>query len=244
MGDWIVPDWPAPAGVKAVVTTRSGGFSSAPFDTFNLGDHVGDDPENVSRNRALLRDRLNLDLEPFWLRQVHGCGVAGCRPGGGAVDADASVSTVPGLACAVLTADCLPILLCNRSASRVAAVHAGWRGLASGVIEAALDRFGEPGEEVLAWLGPAIGPQAFEVGGEVRERFIALDPAHRDAFAPGRPGHWMADIYALARRILAARRLGFVGGGDYCTVSDADRFFSYRRDGLTGRMASLVWLEG
>lgn len=242
MSEWIFPDWPAPAGVAAAITTRRGGFSAAPFDTFNLGDHVGDDPENVSRNRTLLRHRLDLDLEPFWLHQVHGCTVADCGSDDAPLEADASVSTTPGLACAVLTADCLPILLCNRSASRVAAVHAGWRGLAAGVVEAALDRFGEPGGEIIAWLGPAIGPQAFEVGAEVRERFMALDSGHREAFTPGRPGHWMADIYALARRILAGRRLGFVGGGDYCTVSDADRFFSYRRDGVTGRMASLVWL--
>jgi YfiH family protein len=205
---------------------------------------VGDDPEKVLRNRSLLRAHLGLDREPFWLRQVHGCTVAGCGSGDQSVEADASVSTNPGHPCAVLTADCLPVLFCNQRANRVAAIHAGWRGLAAGVIEAALDRFDDDGDEILAWLGPAIGPQQFEVGDEVREQFIALDPDHAKSFTAGRSGHWMADIYGLARRRLELREVGFVGGGDYCTVSEADRFFSYRRDGgVTGRMASLIWLE-
>ncbi len=243
MVDWIEPDWPAAGQVRAVITTRGGGHSAPPFDTLNLADHVGDDPARVARNRALLREALGLRREPFWLRQVHGCAVAGFQSGAGCVEADASVSQVPGQPCAVLTADCLPLLLCNRAGSRVAAVHAGWRGLVAGIIPAALDRFEEPGEQLLAWLGPAIGPQAFEVGSEVRDRFLALDPRHAAAFRPGRGGRWWADIYDLARRVLADRGLGFVGGGDYCTVGDQDRFFSYRRDGVTGRMASLIWIE-
>ena len=149
----------------------------------------------------------------------------------------------PGRVCAVLTADCLPLLLCDRAGTRVAAVHAGWRGLAAGVIEAAVERLGRPGPELLAWLGPAIGPDAFEVGPEVRAAFVRSDPAAADAFVPARPGHWLADIYLLARLRLAALGVGLVSGGDYCTVSDPERFYSFRRDGVTGRMASLIWLE-
>jgi YfiH family protein len=145
--------------------------------------------------------------------------------------------------CAVLTADCLPLLLCNRSGSRVAAVHAGWRGLLAGVVESTLDRFAEPGEELLAWLGPAIGPTAFEVGEEVREAFLKRDPADESAFLPGVPGHWLANIYRLAENRLNARNIGYIGGGDHCTLSEPERFFSYRRDGVTGRMASLIWIE-
>lgn len=243
MRDWIVPEWPAPESIRAVITTRSGGVSCAPFDSFNLAEHVGDDPKAVAANRTLLRRALDLEAEPLWLEQVHGCGVAdgdaavvGCR-------ADAVTATRPGRVCAVLTADCLPLLLCNRNGSRVAAVHAGWRGLADGVIEAALERFEEPAEELLAWLGPAIGPQAFEVGPEVREALLIRERADAGAFVPNRPGHWLADIYALARNRLQRAGVGFVGGGDSCTVSEPERFFSYRRDGVTGRMASLIWID-
>jgi len=242
MVEWIRPDWPAPERVRAVITTRAGGFSDAPYASLNLGDHVGDDPATVRKNRRLLAAALNLPAAPHWLRQVHGCEVAQCgvdQPGG---VADAVVATRPQQVCAVLTADCLPLLLCNRQGDRVAAVHAGWRGLAAGVIEAAIDRFEQPGEELLAWLGPAIGPRAFEVGGEVREAFIAQDARAEAAFAPARPGRWLADIYHLARLRLEEKKLGYVGGGDYCTVTDSERFYSYRRDGVTGRMASLIWL--
>ncbi len=241
---WIVPDWPAPKQVRARVTSRQGGLSRAPFDSFNLAFHVGDDAESVAKNRALLRERLGLKHEPIWLDQVHGCDMveisghqqSGCR-------ADAVTTTESGQVCAVLTADCLPILLCNRSGSRVAAVHAGWRGLLAGVIEESVAGFSDSGEDLMAWLGPAIGPNAFEVGTEVRDAFTAANPEDESAFVANRPGHWLADIYALARNRLRQHNIGFVGGGDYCTVSQPEWFFSYRRDGRTGRMASLIWID-
>ena len=240
---WIVPDWPAPPRVRACTSTRSGGHSSAPYAGFNLGDHVGDDPAAVAANRRLLAAELELPAQPRWLRQVHGCAVLDAAAEGADCTADAVLARGPGRVCAVLTADCLPLLLCDRAGTRVAAVHAGWRGLAAGVIEAAVERLGRPPSELLAWLGPAIGPDAFEVGPEVRAAFVRSDPAAADAFVPVRPGHWLADIYRLARLRLAALGVGLVSGGDYCTVSDPERFYSFRRDGVTGRMASLIWLE-
>ena len=243
MTEALIPDWPAPEHVKALITTRRGGCSQTPYDGMNLADHVGDDPERVSNNRALLRQKFNLPAEPNWLQQVHGCQVAACGSSAAPVEADAVVAEQPGQVCAVMTADCLPLLICNDSGSRVAAVHAGWRGLAAGVIEAALDRFDEPGESLLVWLGPAIGPDRFEVGDDVRELFLNSGQAHETAFKPGAPGRWLADIYQLARVRLMERNIGFVGGGDYCTVTDEKRFFSYRRDGSTGRMASLIWID-
>lgn len=243
MTDWIEPDWPAPAQVRTVITTRRCGVSASPFDAFNLADHVGDDPESVRRNREQLRKVLGFSSEPRWLEQVHGCDVAEEDSWESACQADAATATRPGTVCAVLTADCLPLLICNRSGSRVAAVHAGWRGLAAGVIEATLGRFEDAPSELLVWLGPAIGPAAFEVGPEVREAFLAVHPTDEICFVSNRPGHWLADIYQLARNRLQRAGIGYVGGGDYCTVSEPERFFSYRRDGITGRMASLIWLE-
>ncbi len=240
---WIRPEWPAPPGVRAVSTTRRGGYSTTPYDSLNLGDHVGDDPLTVRQNRAHLKTVLNLPSDPLWLQQVHGCDVVEGTSGVSGCQADAITTSTPGVVCAVLTADCLPLLLCNRSGTRVAAVHAGWRGLCAGVIESALDRFAEPGEELLAWLGPAIGPMAFEVGNEVRLAFLEWDPANEVAFLPGVPGHWLANIYRLAENRLNARNIGFIGGGGRCTLSQPERFFSYRRDGVTGRMASLIWIE-
>lgn len=242
--DWIEPDWPAPAAVRAACTLRSGGVSRGPYTSLNLSDHVGDDPSCVARNRALLRHDLALPGEPLWLRQVHGRDVAMV----GGVDpadcvADASVAIGPGIVCAVLTADCLPFLLCDRAGTRVAAVHAGWRGLASGVVEAAVARMQAPPEDLLVWLGPAIGPDVFEVGDEVREAFLSYDPGGTAAFRPSPAGRWLADIYLVARRRLDLLGAGQVWGGGYCTVTDPDRFFSYRRDGATGRMASLIWLN-
>lgn len=241
--EWIEPDWPAPPRVRALTTTRSGGVSRGPYAGLNLGDHVGDQPRAVRRNRALLRRELGLPAPPLWLEQVHGCEVlrvegdaAGCR-------ADAAVTREPGRVCAVLTADCLPLLLCDRAGRRVAAVHAGWRGLLEGVIESAVEALALPGAQLLCWLGPAIGAGAFEVGPEVRARFVERDPGSAAAFRPSPAGRWLADIQALARRRLAAREVGFVTGGDYCTLSDPGRFYSYRRDGVTGRMASLIWIE-
>ncbi len=237
---FIVPDWPAPAGVRALSTTRRGGVSVPPWQGFNLGDHVGDDPLAVAANRAALR--RDLPAEPVWLSQVHGTrcvDAATARPG---AQADAGFTRQRGVVCAVLTADCLPVLLCDEKATVVGIAHAGWRGLAAGVIETTVAAMGEPGGRLMAWLGPAIGAQAFEVGGEVRELFLAGDAAAADAFAAGAGGKWMCDIYRLARRRLHALGIYRIAGADFCTANDPQRFFSYRRDGVTGRMASLIWL--
>ena len=239
MSDWLIPDWPAPAGVKACVTTRAGGVSLAPFDSLNLGDHVDDSPEAVAENRRRLTDHFS--IQPAWLQQVHGIVVAHADPGR-VVTADASWTATPGIACAAMTADCLPALFCDRAGTRVAAAHAGWRGLAAGVLEATLDSLDVPAADTLVWLGPAIGPQAFEVGPEVRETFVQQLPQAAEAFVPSHnPGKFMADIYKLARLRLAARGVTAVYGGGFCTVTDP-RFFSYRRSPRTGRFASLIWL--
>ncbi|MCY1289039.1 Polyphenol oxidase [compost metagenome] len=238
--DWIVPDWPAPARVRACVTTRAGGVSQGPFASFNLAEHVDDDPTAVAENRRRLTAALG--CRPAWLRQVHGIQVAVADPARVA-EADASWTATPGVACTVMTADCLPALFCNRAGTRVAAAHAGWRGLANGVLEATLDALGVAADEVLVWLGPAIGAQAFEVGGEVREAFVGWQPETAQAFvASANPGKFVADIYALARIRLAARGVAAVYGGGFCTVGDP-RFYSYRRAARTGRFASLVWLQ-
>ncbi|MFS2070171.1 peptidoglycan editing factor PgeF [Pseudomonas sp. CT11-2] len=237
---WLTPDWPAPASVKACVTTRAGGVSLAPFDSLNLGDHVDDSPEAVAENRRRLTDRFS--IQPAWLQQVHGIVVAQADPNLVAT-ADASWTATPGIACTAMTADCLPALFCDRAGTRVAAAHAGWRGLAAGVLEATLDSLAVPPEDVLVWLGPAIGPQAFEVGPEVRETFVQQLPEAAQAFVPSQnAGKFMADIYELARLRLAARGVTAVYGGGFCTVTDP-RFFSYRRSPRTGRFASLIWLE-
>ncbi|MDJ0807704.1 MAG: peptidoglycan editing factor PgeF [Gammaproteobacteria bacterium] len=239
----LTPEWPAPPNVRAVITTRIGGLSQGAYAGLNLGDHVGDDPVAVAGNRALLRDRLGLPAEPHWLTQVHGCRVTSTDDASPGCEADGVCADLPGRVCAVLTADCLPLLICDRQGERVCAVHAGWRGLAAGVIEAALRRLDRPPADLLVWLGPAIGPRAFEVGDEVRQAFIRQSSAAEAAFEPSRSGHWLADLYALARQRLTRLGAGFVGGGDYCTVTDRERFYSYRRDGVTGRMASLIWLQ-
>jgi len=239
----LTPTWPAPASVRAVISTRMGGVSQPPFNSLNLGDHVGDNLAAVAENRQRLEVAARLPAAPIWLNQVHGTRVLDCALPLDSREADASITSRPGQVCVVMTADCLPILLCNQAGKRVAAVHAGWRGLADGVIEAALAGFDDPARQLLVWLGPAIGPDAFEVGAEVRERFLQDDPQAASAFRPGRPGRWVADIYRLARLRLERAGVGFVGGGDYCTVTDPKRFFSYRRDGVTGRMASLIWIE-
>lgn len=236
----IKPDWPAPAAVQALVTTRAGGVSLPPYDSLNLGDHVGDDPVAVVLNRQRLRALL--PAEPRWLKQVHGTVVAKADMIVEPVEADAAVSFTAGMVCAVLTADCLPVLFCDRQGTRVAAAHAGWRGLAAGVLEAAAAAMQCPSSDILAWLGPAIGPQAFEVGEEVREAFVRDLPAAARAFAPRQSGKWLADIYELARLRLARAGVREVYGGGLCTYSDSERFYSYRRDKATGRMAALVWL--
>ncbi|MFV9656875.1 peptidoglycan editing factor PgeF [Pseudomonas sp. NY15366] len=238
--DWLTPDWPAPANVRACVTTRGGGVSAAPFDTFNLGDHVDDDPAAVASNRAHLVDMLG--CQPAWLRQVHGIVVAEADPAV-VVEADGNWTATPGIACTAMTADCLPALFCDRAGTRVAAAHAGWRGLVGGVLEATVKALNVAPQELLVWLGPAIGPSAFEVGAEVREAFVQQHAEAASAFVPSvNAGKFMADIYQLARIRLAAIGVTAVSGGGFCTYSDP-RFYSYRRSPRTGRFASLIWLQ-
>lgn len=226
----------------AYSTTRLGGVSAGPFASLNLGDHVGDDPGSVVLNRFRVRKGLGLPGEPLWLRQVHGCEVAEAGAAPVPCAADAAVARLPGQVCAVMTADCLPVLLCDRLGQAVAAVHAGWRGLAAGVLERAVSAMGVDSDQVLAWLGPAIGPDSFEVGPEVRDRFLDSDPGAGEAFCAGSRGRWLADLYTLARLRLERAGVTAVFGGGHCTYSDPKRFFSFRRDGVTGRMASLIWL--
>jgi YfiH family protein len=238
---FIYPDWPAPANVKALQTTRQGGISAAPYDTLNLGLHVGDDPVRVNRNRQLLEPLM--PSEPVWLEQVHGIEVANADQAACRVVADASVAKQRGSVCVVMTADCLPVLLCDEAGSVVGAAHAGWKGLVSGVIEATVREMGVAPQKLMAWLGPAIGPEAFEVGPEVREDFTAHDANAAEAFTPhGGQGKFHADIYRLARQRLDALGISRVYGGSFCTHHQRDKFFSYRRDGVTGRMGTFVWL--
>ena len=238
------PDWPAPPGVHAFVTTRDlPGRSVAPFERCNLGDRCGDAPEAVAANRAGLVGALGLPAPPHWLRQVHGSAVA-TFDAAAAMDAvpseaDAALTRRAGVVLAVLTADCLPILLCRDDGAAVAAVHAGWRGLASGVVEAALAALGEP-DRLLAWIGPAIGAASYEVGADVRDAFVGPDAGAGAAFAPTRPGHWHCDLAALARRRLHTAGVSRVHGGGFDTCADP-RFYSYRRQPQTGRFASLIW---
>jgi YfiH family protein len=236
--DCIIPGWDAPANVRTLVTTRNGGVSLAPWHNCNLGDHVGDDPAAVVENRHRLREHL--PSEPVWLKQVHGVTCVDAQVSV-SNEADAAFTRSPGVVCAVLTADCLPVLLCDAAGSVVAAAHAGWRGLAAGILESTVRSMGVPGEQIMAWLGPAIGPDNFEVGGEVRKTFIAHDPLAAAAFAQRTNGRWLCDIYQLARQRLAALGVCRIASADFCTVRDTERFFSYRRDGITGRMASLIW---
>lgn len=238
----FTPDWPLPPGVRAASTTRLGGASGGPFAGFNLGDHVGDDPRAVAANRAALGAALGLPAPPGWLSQVHGCAVAGPDDPAGSA-ADARYADRPGVVCAVLTADCLPLLLCSDDGREIAAVHCGWRGLAAGIVGRAIGRFATPARAVSAWLGPAIGPVAFEVGPEVREAFVRADAGAAACFRAGRGTRWLADLCGLARRALLAGGVQRIAGGGVCTVADAARFYSYRRDGVTGRMASLIWRD-
>ena len=240
--EFIFHDWPAPPNVRVVITTRAGGVSHAPYDNFNLGTHAGDDPTAVRENRARLRTALAFPAEPLWLKQVHGVAVVDAAQGGAEPQADGAFAAQPGAVCVVLTADCLPVLLCNRQGTKVAALHVGWRGLARGVIEAGVKAMGVPGNELLAWLGPAIGPASFEVGPEVHAAFVQHDAQAAQAFRAVREGKYLADIYQLARQRLQHLGVAAVYGGGFCTVAERERFFSYRRDGATGRMASLIWL--
>lgn len=236
---WIIPDWPAPANVCALVTTRHGGISSGPYASLNLGTRTDDDPAAVAENRARLQ--AHLPQPPKWLAQVHGAHVVDADALQDIPAADASVALQPGTVCAILIADCLPILFTDRAGSCVAAAHAGWRGLAGGVIANTVARMPADPGDLLAYIGPGIGPDAFEVGDDVLHAFCDESPEHRSAFAALRPGKWLCDLPALAR--IALRRAGLtrIYGGSDCTVSDPQRFFSYRRDKVTGRMAALIW---
>jgi YfiH family protein len=256
---WLFPNWPGlPGTVGVLSTTRRGGVSPAPYDDgmgrggLNLGTHVGDQPHNVARNRAILREMLPGD--PAWLSQVHGTAVANLADLGPqqVPDADASISTIPGKVCVIMTADCLPVLFCDRQGKTVAAAHAGWRGLASGVLEKTVAAMREAGAgEVMAWMGPAIGAYQFEVGPDVRQAFLdgAIDESgvrHVEAafsVIEGKPGKYLCDIYGLARYLLHRTGVKEVHGGEFCTVSNSGRFYSYRRDGVTGRQATLIWIK-
>ena len=239
--DWIVPDWPAPQCVRALVTTRLGGFSHGPYASFNLGDRVGDDASLVRQNREWLCGFL--PGEPIWLKQVHGSKVANADVMHGTAETDASVARKVNNICAILSADCLPLLLCDSDGSVVAAAHCGWRGLAAGIIENTVIAMRVVPQSLLAYLGPGISSKAYLVGADVRAAFLRDDASARQAFAANAPGKWHADLYLLARQRL--KRLGVekIYGGNFCTHTDSTRFFSHRRDGNTGRMASLIWRE-
>ena len=237
----IIPDWPAPANVQALQTTRLGGISSTPYDSLNLGDHVGDAPLSVARNRMLLNTLL--PSEPVWLEQVHGTVVANADMASCLPQADACIARHRDAVCVVMTADCLPVLLCDQQGSVVGAAHAGWKGLLAGVIEATVREMNVAPENLMVWLGPAISQPAFEVGEEVRAAFTARQSQASAAFVPGRNSRWLADLEALARMRLDELGVKKIYGGGYCTYRDKERFFSYRRDGVTGRMGTFIWLE-
>lgn len=240
----ILPDWPAPPQVQAFSTTRHGGISLPPYHSLNLAEHVGDLAAHVAENRRRLRHLAALPAEPAWLNQVHGIDVVAAENVTQTRDADASFTRQRNTPCVIMTADCLPVLFCDVGGTVVAAAHAGWRGLAAGVLPATVAQLATPTAQLMAWLGPAIGAQAFEVGEEVRAAFLALDVGNAEHFRPTRPGHWLADLYGLARHQLQHLGICAIYGGTYCTFNAAERFFSYRRESRTGRMASVIWLHG
>jgi len=240
---WIVPDWPAPARVRAFVTTREGGMSAGEYASLNLGTKSGDDPARVAANRQAVQ--AHLPSLPCWLTQVHGTAVANLdRAGEGeSVVADAAVTSVARRVAVVLTADCLPVFLCREDGSRIGVAHAGWRGLAAGVLENVVSSLGSDPSRVLAWLGPAIGPRAYEVGSEVREAFASSHGEAASAFASRGEEKHMADLYALARLRLAKAGVESVSGGSFCTYTEQERFFSYRRERKSGRMGAFIWID-
>ncbi|PWQ93776.1 peptidoglycan editing factor PgeF [Leucothrix arctica] len=240
---FIYPDWPAPDNIKAVMTTRHGGVSLPPFDGLNLGDHVDDDPEAVQTNRKQLAVDLSLPQQPAWLSQVHGINVASCSSAKSTDVADAIVGKHQNDVCSIMTADCLPVLFCDKQGTVIAAAHAGWRGLASGVLEATIAEMTSKPQDILIWMGAAIGPDAFEVGSEVRDVFIAQHSESTEAFKAQASGKWLADIYKLALIRFKHSKIPVenVYGGGRCTYSEDTEFYSYRRESRTGRMASLIW---
>jgi len=240
--DIIVPDWPAPPHIRALCTSRSGGVSRGGFASLNLADHVGDVSEHVTENRLRLRQNLHLTGQPQWLHQTHGIEVIDLDRSRSR-EGDAAVTSTPNLIAVVLTADCLPVLVCNAEGSEVAAAHAGWRGLLNGVLEQTVLQMHSSAVDLLVWLGPAIGPQQFEVGEEVRQAFMQYSADNAPFFAPTRPGHYLADLYAIARLRLNKLGINHIYGGEFCTYSDSAAFFSYRRDRNCGRQASLIYIN-
>jgi len=239
----ITPNWSAPKNIFACTTTRIGGVSKPPYESFNLASHVGDDPADVEQNRAKLRYALKLPAEPMWLTQTHSTSAVSLDSPNPDLNADASYTTKPNIVCAVLTADCLPLLLCNKQGTEVAAIHAGWQGLQAGVIEATLDKINTPGQDLLVWLGPAIGPAAFQVKDDVHESFLAKDHGADLAFQKYNNDTWLGNMYLLAKRRLHARGVTNIYGGEFCTYNDPKRFYSFRRDGVTGRMGSIIYIH-
>ena len=241
---YLIPDWPAPANIKACFTLRMDGHSQPPYDSFNLGVHVNDDANAVAANRKQLIDELELKSSPLWLNQIHGTQAIDRETANASSTADAVYAKKPQQVCAILTADCMPVFLCDRQGSIVALAHAGWRGLAAGIIENTIATMHTPAENILAWMGPAIGPQKFEVGAEVREIFLAHDKNAEVAFTPFAQQKWLANIYLLGRQRLQKSGVTAIYGGNHCTFTEKEKFFSYRRDGKnSGRMAGLIWLE-
>ncbi len=242
--EWVKPNWSAPENVVCFSTTRRGGASQGKFASLNLGAHVADNAQHVKTNREILVRELQLPSEPIWLEQQHGKQIIklmSTRTNN--IQADAAYATGPGGVCAVLTADCLPVLFCDREGGSVAAAHAGWRGLLNGVLESTLKAFPVEVDKVVCWLGPAIGPSKFEVGGELKQAFVNKDLRHEAAFQPSQADKYLANIYQLAKNILTTNGVDAIFGGGYCTYTEKERFFSYRRDGATGRMATVIWLK-
>lgn len=240
---WIEANWPAPAHVHAGTTTRLGGTSSASYDSFNLAEHVGDDRHKVNANRELLRRYLQLPANPVWLRQAHGNHVINARTAARNTTADGSYTDTAGIVCAVLTADCLPLLLCDTRGMEIAAIHIGWRSFSSNIIRNALAVFSVPPSELMAWLGPCISSNHYEVGNDVRDPCLERSTLFDIAFTPVRDGHWRADLARLAKLELEEHGLDNIYGGEYCTFAEKSLFYSYRREGTTGRMASLIWMD-
>jgi YfiH family protein len=238
---WLTPDWPAPANIHAATTLRTGGVSEPPYSSLNPALHVGDLDSAVMENRRIIKNMLSLPAEPFWLNQIHSSIAVDAAITDYLPSADASYTSKPGIVCAVMTADCLPLLLCAADGARIAAIHAGWRGLLAGIIRHTVKALAKT--NLLVWLGPAIGPASFEVGSEVREAFLAKSNGFANAFSRQDNGKWLADIYLLARHELTALGISQIYGGDFCTLTDQARFYSFRRDPKTGRMVSLIWRD-
>ena len=242
MIEFLQPEWEVPAAVRAFVTTRAGGYSEGPYAGFNLGQHVGDDDSHVARNRAELVKALSLPQEPSWIRQTHSTQAVVLEQESHR-EADAAITRKPGMVAVIMTADCLPIMLCDREGSEVAALHAGWRGLQGGIIDATLERMQTPNSELQAWIGPGISQENFEVGDEVYAAFVESIDSCEGFFVPHGAGHWLCDLPGIAQHVLERQGITGVTRDPHCTYRDESMFYSYRRDGITGRMASLIWIN-